>query len=333
MTTINFPALDGRMPLGFLASCGVLRLLSEDEPASTYRLSWDPTTANARLDSSWETTLDEVAEHLYAIASSIPDGALFPRSTPDFPGTKSERPRPDRIRIPRPLFRMDVDEWRSLFGAPLIDTWAPAMVTDQVVDGDRSPRPPDLGDIAAKENSVASTPFAAPAGNQTFSSMFGNALNHVHRDKAVLKSALAAWTRVPGVSGEYLDHHVLNGAVDDPSGKSTERGVPGATWLALMSYPLFPVHGRAGRALAGGWQVIDDRATFAWPLWETPLPIEGLLTLVTHPQCTVYPVDNALHAAPPTELSVFRICAARRRLVPARKFDGVLTPMTVAQVS
>ncbi|MGB8380595.1 MAG: hypothetical protein WCG47_04975, partial [Dermatophilaceae bacterium] len=104
--------------------------------------------------------------------------------------------------------------------------------------------------------------FAAPSGRQSTRTMLEKPLAHVRTHPTVLPEALMGWRRYPGVSGEYLDHRVLSGAVDTPDGKPAERGVPGATWLALMSYPLLRTTAVGGTPMTTCWQSVGIRWIF-----------------------------------------------------------------------
>ena len=165
-------------------------------------------------------------------------------------------------------------------------------------------------------------------------SMLQFPLEFVRSRPEVLREALTGWRRYPGVSGEYLDHRVLFDAVDAADGKSAERGVPGATWLALMAYPLLLTTGTGTRSSGGGGQVTstgwqdlgsrEDRWRLVYPLWSAPLDIHAVQALLSHEI-----LGRAAPGSPPPGadlLSIFRICHAHRRKIPGRTFAGVLTP-------
>lgn len=330
MMHLELPALDGRLPLGFLAACGVLRLLTEDAGSTgrAPRLSWDEHTATALLHGFDD--LDELVELLHQMALDIDEDALLPGGPADFPGSTKivDAPRGDPMRSLAERFRGQVAEWRSQHGTEFVDTWVPAMVTDQVVDDARC---------------VAISPFAAPSGQQKFATMFEKNLGSVRAHSGSIRQALTGWRRVEGVTGEYLDHHVLRSAADRSDGKSQEAGVPGATWLALMALPLFPTVAGRSDALAGAWQAVPmgrrrTRNIFTWPLWSEPLDIDAVQTILTHPGLRVEVVSPRgeerpglsaelfVDLRPLRPLSVFYVGAAERRRISGRNFAGVLTP-------
>ena len=133
-----------------------------------------------------------------------------------------------------------------------------------------------------------------------------------------------------GVTGEYLDHHVLRSAADSSEGKSVERGVPGATWLAMMSLPWFPVWADGPQPVAGGWQARRPKVS---ALRLAPLVVASRCCLL-YPALATHPLLRAESergqvsiiggdGLPP--LGVFLVCAAERRSISGRNFAGVLT--------
>src|SRR5690606_10028593 len=112
-------------------------------------------------------------------------------------------------------FAGKVEEWRLTFGDVAVETWLPAMVTDLATD---------------EKGRTALSPFAAPSGKQTLATMFGKAFQLVWSNPDLIGEALMSWRRVEGVTGEYLDHQVLQSAADRSDGEiGKEMGIPGAT--------------------------------------------------------------------------------------------------------
>lgn len=323
MTRHLLPALDGRSALGWLATLGLLRLLDEeskDPRVRDPRLSWNPRTAQARL--TVPGSLDDLVDVLQSIVEEdITGDALLPNGPAKFPGSTApkEWPRADPMRMPHDAFDSTLRTWRATH-PEVTDRWVPALVTDQVTDD---------------QGCVALTSYAAPSGQQKFSTMLSKPLSLVRKDIGLLREALSSWQRANGVTGEYLDHRVLRSAADTPEGASNEAGVPGATWLALMALPWLPVRGSAGEALASGWQVRSrQRPVMVWPLWRDDLPVSAVRTLITHPALRISQAsrseDGVVNAANLRPLSVFTVCGASRQPIPGRKSAGVLTPITVA---
>lgn len=306
MTGLSLPALDGRSPLGFLAGLGVLRLVSDDGYTRA-RLSWSPQDCSAVLHDA-QPHLDGLAGDLLAIATAIPDGGVLPGMPTDFPPPGAA---PDKLRLPRKSLR---EYAKTLYreGGAAAERWLSSLVTDLTLD-DRG-----RADISL---------FAAPSGKQSMRTMLEKPLEMVRRHPGSMTEALQAWRRYSGVTGEYLDHRVLFDAADAPDGKSLERGVPGATWLALMAYPLF-LTTASGRPLSSGWQPPQGRSRvtrFVYPLWSRPVDVDGAIALLTHPV-----LRQAAPGTPPAAAraaSIFLVGAAERRRLPGRTFAGVLTPV------
>jgi hypothetical protein len=309
MNAVALPALDGRTPLGFLAALGVLHLLTDHQGGATVELSWSSTDCTAVLSGPWSTA-EDVAAELRAIVESIPDGGVLPELPVDLP-PRGEAP--DRIRLPRPgLRQLAGDVWAEAGDAG--ERWLASLVTDLSVDEK------GRADISL---------FTAPSGKQSMRTMLQKPLDAVRLRPEVLLEALNGWRRYPGVTGEYLDHRVLFDASDAPDGASRERGVPGATWLALMSYPLLrTTAGPGGAPVTTGWHYPTPRERdrcLVYPLWTEPVDFHAALALLRHPM-----LATAVSGRPPASaapLTVFLICAARRRRIPGRTFAGVLAPI------
>lgn len=307
MTGLELPALDGRTPLGFLAGLGVLRLVTEHsgQPA---RLAWSRQGCTAVLHDA-QPDVDTLVGDLTAIVAGIPDDAVLPNMSADFPPPGEA---PDRVRLARPAFAEYARHVADADG-PAGERWLSALVTDLSVDDKQRV---DIG------------LYTAPSGKQSMRTMLAKPLALVRANPGVLREALMAWRRYPGVSGEYLDHRVLFDAVDAADGKPAERGVPGATWLALMSYPLMGTTALGSEPTTTCWQDFGRRAgrRMVYPLWSAPLDIAATRALLEHPV-----LGDAEPGPPPAAaelLSVFWVGHAQRRRIPGRTFAGVLTPTT-----
>ena len=305
---LRLAALDGRKPLGFLAALGVLRLVTEqlERPA---RLSWSTEDCTAVLSDAFPD-IDSLVQGLQDVVDSIDADGVIPGEPPAFPPPGEA---PDGLRLPRPKFRQYVDG----LGSKEQERWVASLVTDLSLDDYKPDRRADI------------TLFAAPSGKQSMRTMLEKPLAVVRKNPEVLREALVQWRRYPGVTGEYLDHQVLFDAADAPDGKSSERGVPGATWLALMSYPLMLTSARGDDPITTCWQNLGRRngRRLVYPLWSSPLELAAVQALLTHPVFKrVQPGVPSGAAEPARALSVFWIGHARRRQIQGRTFAGVLAP-------
>lgn len=306
MTILTLPALDGRTPLGFLAALGLTRLLdvhTNDMP----RLSWSPEDYTARLQTTRDS-IDSVVADLRSVIDNIPTGGVLPGVPENLPPPGEA---PDRLRLsPVALSAL------ACKLAPAHDTeveaWLGSLVTDLSLD-DKS-----RSDISM---------MAAPSGKQSMRTMLEKPLNLVRGDPGCLTEALVGWRRRSGTTGEYLDHRVLFDAADSGAGKSAERGVPGATWLALMSYPLLRTTALGSEPITTGWHRRRRQPSlFVYPLWSVPLDRHAVSALLEHPL-----MSQCVRGELPAEavaLGIFTVCRAQRRRIPGRTFAGVLGPVS-----
>lgn len=305
MTQLALPALDGRKPLGFLAALGVLRLLTVHQGGSP-RLSWAPDTATALLESP-HASIDSVVEALTEIVRSIPEGGVLPGVPMDLPPLKGAQAR---MRLSQPELHGLARGWLSE-PDPEAEAWLASLVTDLSLD---------------KGGHTPISLMAAPSGQQSMRSMLREPLGMVRATPTLLHDALLAWKRVSGVTGEYLDHQVIYDSADSGDGTNLERGVPGATWLALMSYPLLRTTTVGSEPITTGWHPRPRRPpVFVYPLWTAALDCPAVVALLEHPLWEgALDGDLPSRAAP---LSVFSIQRAERRRLSGRNFAGVLAPV------
>ena len=117
------------------------------------------------------------------------------------------------------------------------------------------------------------------------------------------------------------------GLPDSGAGKSEERGVPGATWLALMSYPLLRTTAAGADPITTGWHRRRRQPSlFIYPLWTRPFYRHAITALLEHPLML-----RCVGGELPEEadiLSIFTVVRAQRRRIPGRTFAGVLGPLS-----
>ena len=311
---VELPALGGQDALGFLAALGTLSILSDRQPGAV-RLSFTTTRGTAVVHSPWPT-LDALAQELADIVAATPKDAVIAGATPGFPlraGTG-----PDPMRRPRDSYRDLAADLRSL-DPQATGKWLPHLFTDLAVDS---------------AGRAALTPFAAPRAKQNARTFFGKSYGLVRSQPELIHEALASWRRMEGVTGEYLDHHVLNSPVDDPRGaKAAERGVPGATWLATMALPLLRLTGDGRHPAATLWHHLGQRSIMIWPLWRQPLDTLAVQALLEHPSLKPVSAGPAVRAADWPPLGIFAVHAAEREKLPdADKFAGVLASVRVTVI-
>lgn len=310
MTVLSLPALDGRTPLGFLAALGLTRLLdiyTDDSP----RLAWSREDFTARLHTT-RGSIDEVVADISRIVDGIPDVGVLPGVPVNFPPRSGE---PSKLRLVPKQLRSLVDALQDSPEGEL-EAWLSSLATELCLD---------------KGNCARLSLFVAITGRQTLRTMLDKPLMAVRSKPTVLKEALERWRRYPGVTGEQLDHRAtLEGADISSKPKSGEplgRGVPGATWLALMSFPLFRTTASDGTLTTTGWHRSrrSKSSTLALPLWSQPLDIYAVVALLEHPEIASVVrhelTDRAL------ALGVFQVGHAARRKSVGGQSAGVLGPV------
>jgi hypothetical protein len=311
---VEVPALAGHTPLGFLAALGLLSLLTDRQPGAV-RLSFTTTRETAVIHSPWPD-LDAIAHELAGIATATGKDAVITGAAPGFPLRAGIGPDP--MRQPRDSYR-DLATTLEDLDPQATSRWLPHLFTDLAVDS---------------VGRAALTPFAAPRAKQSVRTFFGKSHELVRAQPALIREALTSWRRVDGVTGEYLDHRVLNSPVDDPRGaKAAERGVPGATWLATMALPLLRLTGDSQHVEATLWHHAGRRHLMIWPLWHQPLDTRAIQALLEHPTLKPVTPDPAVRSADWPPLGIFTAHAAEREKLPdADKFAGVLTPVKVTVI-
>jgi CRISPR-associated endonuclease/helicase Cas3 len=326
---VELPALDGRLPLGFLASLGLLSLLQDQELRA--RLSFSERNAAAVIHSPLGS-LDEVAKALARVIENIPvggdgaDDALLPGVPPGWPPKVSGK---DPLRCPRDKYRDLATQTRKTSPAAA-DHWLAHLVTDLAAD---------------KEGRAALTLLRSPAGAQTVETFLRKPLAAVRARPSAIREALAGWRRIEKFTGEYLDHQAIASAADHPRGKAdASSGVPGATWLAIMSLPLLRLTGDGQHTLAALWHRAGRHQVMIWPLWRQPLTPRGLQVLIEHPclESVNDPAPDQVHRAAPSvslrndsweRLGIVGVYAAARLRIPGQDYQRPLSPIPVQIVN
>lgn len=318
MSEVRLPALTGDSPLGILAAIGVLRLLSEFTETPT-RLRWDRDNWTAVLCGQRDSVETVVAD-LDAIVAGISDDAALPGVGAGFPPPGAA---PDRLRVPQANLSaaaQSLVQGMSDSEHSEARRWLSSLVTDLAAD--------DKGRVAISQ-------FTAPSGKQSMATMLDKPLEQIRRKPDYIRQALVGWRRVPGVTGEYLDHRAMWDATEDGAGSPSMRGVPGATWLALMSYPLLRTTvSLRGRPSSSGWHAVTAKGSRPYdelrlPIWEQPLGAASITALIEHPALSkVGGVRNSARVRDDfAALGILHVCRARRYQPPGGKSAGVLTPV------
>ena len=314
MNKVKFPALIGDSPLAILAAIGTTRLI-HDFIDGKAQLAWDEVDYCPVLFSVLPT-VTAVTDAIRGIIMSMPEGSVVPSAPVGFPPPGEA---PDKLRVQQgklPGMVAELLTGSSDSEKATVFLWLGSLITDLAVDG---------------EGRGAVSQFISSAGKQSIATMLEKPLQHLRREPDYIRQALVSWRRISGVTGENLDHRAAWNANEDGKGKASMRGVPGATWLALMSYSLWTTTAARKRPRTSGWHSVRMRhhsiQELRLPLWEEPLSPAGIKALVEHP---------ALEGEPTLPLSqeirllkIFHICRARRYKSPSCKSAGILKPLAL----
>lgn len=323
MNRVKFPALVGESPLAILAAIGTLRLI-HDFVDGDARLSWDPDDRAPVLHSRL-ASVDAVVEELTSIVLGMPKDVVVPGGPSTFPLERIGTKGPDPMR-PAPGGMANLFETLAAGSCKSeIDTvavWIGSLVTDLAFKDSKSKKDePKVSRVSQ---------FISSAGQQTIATMLRKSHDSVRSHPEYLHQALVGWRRVPGVTGEYLDHRARWDSGEDGRGKAEMRGVPGATWLALMSYPLWMTTANGKRPRTSGWHSEPGGGSLAeelrLPLWLEPLGPAAIIALIEHPELDRAWADmdqRWLHLT-----GVISVCRARRRKAHGEKAAGVLVPIS-----
>ncbi|MBC9715702.1 hypothetical protein H9Y04_24460 [Streptomyces sp. TRM66268-LWL] len=318
---LELPALLSDSPLGFLAALGILHLTEPvlEEPA---RLSWRGPAAPAVLHTSQPLTHaalaailrdqlpDKPAEEPLALAPGI---LSLPRSGPFS----------DALRMPIDLA---LDRLRAHAAAERehrapAARWFTALVNQlSIGPKDNKTAKPRTAPGQPADLYTTSTPLFGRGGQMTLANNWAKAAHECRRGETRLLDALTAWRRVDGYAGANLDHHSTGDAHMVSTGKATQQGVPGATWLALHGFATFRLTGDSTHSQTTSWDRVTTNGALTWPTWSPPLTTTGITALLEHPLVRTPSPDLTKL----TNLGVTAIYTAPRTRLP--QADGPLQP-------
>ncbi|MEV0649931.1 hypothetical protein AB0I28_32210 [Phytomonospora sp. NPDC050363] len=273
---IVLPGLDGRSYAGFLASLGLLRLLTRRWPGSRLRFTtpWrSPVIADGPAD------LPALLAALGAdLEACVERGSAGPELTATWPTKR------DNLKLARrdyPAYRDHLAET-----GPAGVAWLEALISPAGVTA---------------RGECARSPLFALSGQQTIPTALAGPRDVLAADPSLLSAALldrGGYADVPG--GIYLDSAFIHSAADAGDGRPREQDRPGPLWLATQAIPLLRLYpGQGGRLLCATWHQIQGttRLVAAWPLWtQQALTLSEVMLLVTDPRIAPRPVPDQANA-------------------------------------
>lgn len=263
MSTIDFVALDGSNPIGFMAALGVLAIVTEQR-GEHCRLRW-------RYEGTWTAQLSGVERLEDVIAACEADLATWQEDAAldlHYPGKAKDI---YEIKPPPDVYRSFLDALIARGERRPLD-FAAAYASDVVTDNNGAIKPTALH-------------FAA--GQQVF-------LDSVRQLRSVTaddlhEALIGPWqyaSKLPTLRWDAGDAREYALRASDPSADK-KLGVPGADWLAfrgLAGLPTYPVMDeRRGQSVLkttcvfGGWK----DGVFRWPLWSVPLSRDGVRSVLS----------------------------------------------------
>lgn len=256
MMRAELTGLDAADPLGFMAAVGALRVLSRTIPSA--RLGWQQT-------GSWTAALT-TPEEIDVEACVQNDLERWRRGhmALDF-AVGAERKIQDLKHPP--------EDFRALMRTVANDeeaaSFVAAMATGVAVDGTGQTKP---------------TSIHLTAGQQRFMDAVLSLREEITKED-IHEALFGPWIGRKGpkdlrwraASDRY------RALLSYDPGKETGASVPAATWLAFQALPVFPVVAVGRRAVTTGFSGRGKRETFAWPVWEHPLSLTEIRTLLGTP--------------------------------------------------
>lgn len=249
MSRIVLTGVSGANPLGFMASVGLLRVLSEEFP-------------RARLgfldDGSFHPFIEGVDAELDGIvaadAKSAAGSRLWKLECEDL------KPAPDEFAA---FMRLSVAQW--IKGRPEGADYAAAFASSVNQDNNGNTKP---------------TEFHFTAGQQLF-------LRTLEKIRALVTQEWAQGSLIDGGAtrsgpnlrwdpGADRSYALMAG---DPTVSGTVVDAP-LEWLAFRSLPWFPTCPGPRWLMTSAVQRIAGKATFLWPLWSVAAPPAAVRSLV-----------------------------------------------------
>lgn len=318
MSELRLEALRGDDALGFLAALGTQRLVSEVIGIDS-RLGWPRGprgTATIDLPDGWD--LAGLADRLRSVAAGMLEAGMLVPRVRGFPPAKQGTGGSDPLRSLH--FEDGVGLAATARDGELAGENAFAQWLRSVVSVGA------LRDTGRGESLATSAFLVWPTGQFTFDRALRDACKSGAR-LGVLEAALSRWRRTDA-TGAYLDHRAIRDAYigQHTKGQMPNHGEPGATWLALMAMPWFPVVATERGPVTTGWfpRRRGKRPGFFWPVWTPTLDSAAIRVLLSHPAVrkVVAGEDRGADRLPSVVAAVF----AASRLPGPKNVDGPIGP-------
>jgi hypothetical protein len=264
---IPLTGLIGSNPLGALAAFGLLRVCSEIPELADVRLGW-------RMDDDWLAVL------------MVPDGTegdqLIQLIVKWQQGWSADVIHwNDDIRSVPSDYRKQLVEYaqRASQGDRHLADFFSAFGSETVTDGSKG--------------LVKPTMFHMTSGQQKFLKNVRDISDSMRQgaDSSLREALFGPWRYAdqyhslgwdPAAERLYALRH--RAPTSEPA-----RCVRAAVWLGFQALPLFPTVRRNGRLATSGFTFSDGETSLIWPIWTSPVTLEGLRSLLTCSELTTGP--------------------------------------------
>lgn len=314
MTDIKLAALDGTHPLGFLAACGLLRIVVEELGRTEAELWFEGDGAWLRSQLDLPALIDALGTYLARRADARELGRAGPGELPAFDTLKAPLAEwNQRFRETRRAW-LDGDEEAGRALAFLA-----AFVTDLVTAGDGITSKPTALDMTAGQQQFVKDARKLVHG-LVAATLEGNKKPKSAQLPADLREALEGpWTYRDGTHpmgwdpwAERLHAYQAVAPTKDKRGMTSRAAV----WLAFEGLPLFPVLARAGwsRAVLGttGFTVQHDEPRLCWPVWSVPASLNDARCILTSPEVHRAATGDSLARSQLRARGVSAVCRSLR---------------------
>ncbi len=247
--------IDGSDPLGFLAALGLLVVATRECPSA--RLCW-------RLDGLWRPVL-LVQQAVDLDDVVMRDHARLRAGHPAVSFAEGADRKVQDLKHPPEHYR---DWLRALVAAGDDEAlgFAAAYGTGVAIDGTGQSKP---------------TSFHFAAGQQRFMSVVLSLLEHLQAAD-VTECLEGPWSGREGAKSFRwrAGSERLRALLAFDPGATAPTAVAGAEWLAFRALPLFPSAPVGLRRRTTGFTGGGKSEVFWWSIWEPPLSVDGVRSLV-----------------------------------------------------
>ena len=311
--TIPLIGFDGGNSVGYLAALGTLRLLAHHHPAWKPKLSWNPHTEKACLQTAHPVTEAEIVKTLYSALIGGPTDTNAGLAARDLLRTRAEQIEAGlkQLKKDKSLNKTELKTREAAFDTELEELqrrWLEYAAPHLNYGPDTKFKAPEWrnwelrAQVTAIEEPFHAATLAAlccsacvddeglaedtafrtvrGAGHQHFLGIMANQLLSLTPDH-LAKTLLAPWayddpTEALSLRWDPLDDVRYALRWRNPSGdpeRKKQGGMIGASALAVAGLALHPVHPRQSSLRTTGFTDINKATTWTWPLWDTPIDI------------------------------------------------------------